>query len=140
MPLYPHLNKEPHTELDWFEAVTNLARFLRSPAGCPWDRDQSSADFAEFLIEEGNELVEAIHGGDNRHIEEELGDTLFTVLAVAAAAEEEGRLSLENALRRIHEKMIRRHEHVFGDAKAETPEDVLEVWRRAKKQEKQGET
>ena len=140
MPPYPHLNKEPSTELDWFEAVINLARFLRSPQGCPWDRDQNSANFAEFLTEEAQELVEALKTGDNSHIEEELGDTLFTILATAAAAEEEGRLSLENALRRIHEKMIRRHEHVFGDAKADTPDEVLEVWRRAKKKEKSDET
>jgi len=118
---YPHLSKEPESELDWFEALISLARFLRTPEGCPWDREQSSADFTEYMIGEGEELVEAIASDDNVHIEEEAGDTLFTLLAVIAAAEEEGRLTLEDTLRRVHEKMIRRHEHVFGDEKAETP-------------------
>lgn len=139
MTEHPHLEKFPESELEWFEALTSLARFLRTPEGCPWDRDQNSRSFAEFLLEEAKELIEAIEKNDNPHVEEELGDVLFTVLATAAAAEEEGRLTLENALRGIHEKMIRRHEHVFGSVNAETPEEVLEVWNRVKAREKSGD-
>ncbi len=135
--MYPHFDREPLSETDWFEALANLARYLRTEDGCPWDRDQSSADFAAFLSEESEELREAIQEGDNRHITEELGDALFTVLATVAAAEEEGRLSLEEVLQSIHEKMIRRHGHVFGDVVAETPEEVKAVWQRAKEAEKE---
>lgn len=134
--MYPHFDREPQSETDWFEALANLARYLRTEDGCPWDREQSSADFAAFLTEESEELKEAIRDGDNAHIAEELGDTLFTALATAAAAEEEGRLSLKEVLRSIHEKMIRRHAHVFGDATASTPEEVMAIWRQAKDDEK----
>ena len=134
--MYPHLDREPKSEIDWFQALANLARYLRTEDGCPWDREHSSADFAAFLTEESEELREAIEEGDNAHIAEELGDTLFTALATAAAAEEEGRLSLEDVLRSVHEKMIRRHEHVFGGVTAKTPEEVMDVWRRVKEEEK----
>ncbi|MBP8129417.1 MAG: nucleotide pyrophosphohydrolase [Candidatus Hydrogenedentes bacterium] len=137
MPLLPHLTKEPENETEWFAALTSMARFLRSPEGCPWDRRQHSQDFARFAIEEAAELHEAAQDNDNEHIEEELGDCLFTLLACAAAAEEEGRLTLESVMRRIHEKMVRRHGHVFGDEKAATPEDAVEAWERVKAREKQ---
>lgn len=137
---YPHFKRTAESELDWFEALTSLARFLRSPEGCPWDREHGSRDFAGFLDEEGKELLEAFEGGDNEHIEEEFGDAFFCLLAVAAAAEEEGRFTLEGALRRIHEKMIRRHAHVFGAESAATPEDAVEVWKQVKAEERRAKS
>ena len=134
--IYPHLEKQPETESEWFEALIALARYLRTPEGCPWDREQGAADFARFLADEVREQVEALDSGDNRHAREEFGDVFFTLLATAAAAEEEGRFRVGDALERIHEKMIRRHEHVFGDATAETAEDVVRVWEEAKRKEK----
>jgi len=134
--IYPHLEKQPETESEWFEALIALARYLRTPEGCPWDREQGAADFARFLADEVREQVEALDSGDNRHAREEFGDVFFTLLATAAAAEEEGRFRLGDALEQIHEKMIRRHEHVFGDATAETAEDVVRVWEEAKRKEK----
>lgn len=136
MPLLPHLTKKPENESDWFAALIGMARYLRGPDGCPWDRQQRTHNFARFAIEEATELYEAAQKEDNDHIEEELGDCLFTLLACAAAAEEEGRLTLEGAMRRIHEKMVRRHGHVFGDDKAATPEDAVEAWERVKAREK----
>ena len=136
MNKYPHLKKNPNSETDWFEALIGLARYLRTPDGCPWDREQSSADFVKYLQEEAEELRDALVSGDDRHTEEELGDTFFTLLAVVAAAEEEGRFTMKGTLQRIHEKMIRRHEHVFGDVKAKTPEDAIKAWNRAKEKEK----
>ena len=138
MPFYPHYPEEPKSERDWFEALTALARYLRGPDGCPWDRVQGPAEFAGFLQDETEELVEAFASGDHAHAAEELGDVFFNLLATAAAAEEEGRFQLEDALRGIHEKMIRRHEHVFGDAKAETPEHATEIWNAVKAREKKG--
>jgi uncharacterized protein YabN with tetrapyrrole methylase and pyrophosphatase domain len=133
----PHLKRAPTTEADWFEALISLARYLRGPEGCPWDRVQGSVEFAGFLKGEAEELVEAAKTADNPHLAEEFGDTLFTLLATAAAAEEEGRFHVIDALRLAHEKMIRRHEHVFGDAKAETPEDAVRVWEEVKRRERE---
>ena len=87
-------------------------------------------------FKEGEELVEALERGDNAHSEEEIGDTLFVLLASVAAAEAEGRFSLESALQRVHEKMIRRHDHVFGETKAQTPEEAIAAWDRIKREEK----
>jgi tetrapyrrole methylase family protein/MazG family protein len=134
--MYPHWDKQPETEPDWFHAVAELARYLRSPEGCPWDRKQTSASFAHYAVEEAGELTEALAGGDDAHACEELGDALFTLLAAAAAAEAEGRFTLREALMAIHEKMIRRHAHVFGDQAAASPEDAVEVWNRIKAEEK----
>lgn len=135
---YPHFNREADTEHDWFEALMNLARYLRTPDGCPWDREQSAADFAGYAKGEVEELIEALDSSGNDHIAEEFGDAFFTLLATAAAAEEEGRFKLADALELAHEKMIRRHEHVFGDIKAETPEDAVLAWENAKRLEKEG--
>ncbi len=133
----PHLHKQPETETEWFEALIALARFLRSPEGCPWDREQSAADFSGYLKNEADELVEAARGPNDAHLEEEFGDTFFTMLAAAAAAEEEGRFHLAGALQRIHEKMIRRHEHVFGSETASTAEDAVRVWEEVKRRERE---
>lgn len=135
MEHYPHLSKTPVTEAEWFEALINLARFLRGPNGCPWDREQSAKNFADYAREEAVELDEAFAKGDNPHIEEEFGDTLFCMLAMVAAAEVEGRFTFQHALERIHEKMIRRHDHVFGEKKASTPEEAVEMWNEIKAQE-----
>jgi uncharacterized protein YabN with tetrapyrrole methylase and pyrophosphatase domain len=136
-PEFPHWTRTPQTEPEWFEALLNLARFLRGPDGCPWDRVQTSADFARFMKGEAEELVAAMGGGDAAHAQEEFGDTLFTLLAVAAAAESEGRMNVIEALRAAHDKMIRRHEHVFGDAKADTPEDAVRIWEDVKRRERE---
>lgn len=137
---FPHYTGEPRDERDWFEALCSLARYLRTPEGCPWDREQSSADFAGYLQGEVTELIEALRSGDNAHAEEEFGDVFFTLLASAAAAEEAGQFRVEDALARVHEKMIRRHQHVFGDEKAETSEDAMRVWEAAKAREKEQRT
>lgn len=133
-----HLQKIPQNEIEWFDALIRLARYLRGSEGCPWDRKQHSEDFGRFAVEEAHELAEAFTHQDFGHVEEEWGDTLFTLLATMAALEEEGRSSLEAALKRIHEKMVRRHGHIFGDHVAETPEDAAAVWNRIKAQERGG--
>jgi len=136
MDSFPHINRTPTTESEWFQALAALARHLRTPDGCPWDREQSTADFAAYLLDEAREFVEAAQSGDDAHCEEEFGDALFTLFAAAAAAEEAGRFTLESAMARIHEKMVRRHEHVFGDVTAATAEDALQVWEDAKRKER----
>ena len=137
MSEYPHFDREAQSELDWFEALVNLARYLRKPEGCPWDREQSALDFAGYAKGEAEELIEALASEDDAHAAEEFGDTFFTLLATLAAAEEEGKFKLEDALKLAHEKMIRRHEHVFGDLQADTPEAAVEAWERAKRLERE---
>ncbi|MCC6145674.1 MAG: nucleotide pyrophosphohydrolase [Candidatus Hydrogenedentes bacterium] len=132
----PHIESAPGTEAEWFQALMNLARYLRSPEGCPWDQKQTALNFARFAAEETQELLEAFAEEGNSEIEEEFGDALFCFLASAAAAEEEGRFTMQNALQRIHEKMIRRHDHVFGENKAATPEEAMKSWEQIKAQEK----
>lgn len=134
------IQKSPQDEAQALEALVELARFLRSPEGCPWDRKQTAKSFAGYILEEGRELMEAIEEGDNEKIAEEWGDTFFTILASMAAAEEEGRFRLYDALVTAREKMIRRHAHIFGDHSAETPEEVMEVWQSIKAQEKAART
>ena len=127
----------PEREGEWCETLINLARFLRSPQGCPWDKEQSAQDFGGYAGGEVEELCEALASGDNRHAEEEFGDCLFTLLACAAAAEAEGRFSFAPALRRAYEKMIRRHAHVFRSDRAATPEEAMASWNEIKIQEKE---
>jgi uncharacterized protein YabN with tetrapyrrole methylase and pyrophosphatase domain len=134
--MYPHWVKEPGNETEWSDALARLARYLRTPEGCPWDREQSAEDFAKFAREELDELLEAFASGDNAHIEEEFGDVFFVLLASMAGAEEEGRFTFESALKRIHKKMIRRHDHVFGEEKAQTPEEAIAAWEKVKAEEK----
>jgi len=134
--MFPHWKKAPENEQEWFQVLLDLARYLRSPEGCPWDREQTSCDFAKFACEEGRELLEAFETSDNAHIEEEFGDTLFCMLGVAAAAEAEGRFNVAEAFQRAHEKMIRRHDHVFGETRAATPEDAIAMWNQIKAREK----
>jgi tetrapyrrole methylase family protein / MazG family protein len=132
----PHLKRTPRTEAEWFNALVNLARYLRSPEGCPWDRKQTVLSFSTYAGEEAAELVDACKKGEPEDIEEEWGDTLFTLIAAAAAAENEKTFNVLDALRKAHEKMIRRHGHIFGDHVAETPEDAMEVWQKIKAGEK----
>jgi len=135
----PHISKIPTEEREWFQVLADLARYLRSPEGCPWDQKQTARSFAGYLAEEAGEYVEALDSGDSTAAEEEFGDVLFVLLASMACAEAEGRFSLENALKRAHEKMVRRHDHVFGEEKARTPEEAVEAWNRIKAREKAGE-
>ena len=132
---YPYIDQKPADEAESFVALIELARYLRTPAGCPWDREQDSQKFAIFHKEEGQEMLDAYAEG-NDALEEEFGDCLFTLLAMVAAAEEEGRFTLESAMRRSLEKMIRRHDHVFGENKAATADEAVAAWDKVKAEEK----
>jgi uncharacterized protein YabN with tetrapyrrole methylase and pyrophosphatase domain len=134
--MYPHWDKVPEKMTDWFEALVNLTQYLRGPDGCPWDQEHTGLEFTRDLEGEVSELAEAMASGNNDHAEEEFGDVFFILLAVAAAAEHEGRFNLHDALKRAHEKMIRRHDHVFGENRATTPEEAMESWHRMKREEK----
>lgn len=136
MDLLPHLTAQPVREADWHQALIDLARYLRTPEGCPWDQKQTARSFAEYHVEESAEYVEALDGDDHHHMAEECGDALFTLLASVAAAEAEGLFTYEEMLRYAHEKMVRRHDHVFGAEKATTPEEAIAAWNRMKAAER----
>ena len=136
MKKYAHMKKAPASEGDWFQTLLDLARFLRSPEGCPWDRKQTAESFAKYVQEESGELMEAFNE-DDASVAEEWGDTLFTLLASLAAAESEGRVNVNDVLEQTHAKMIRRHGHIFGEHEARTPEEVADVWKTIKAKEKE---
>ena len=115
-----------------------LVRTLREQ--CPWDQAQTHASLTRHLIEETYELVEAIDGldaaGDDEHLIEELGDVLFQVEFHAVIAEQLGRFSMADVARRVHDKLVLRHPHVFGTAEADTAAEVLVNWEAIKQAEK----
>jgi tetrapyrrole methylase family protein/MazG family protein len=115
-----------------FGKLYEIVKRLRAPDGCPWDRKQDPYSIRTNLIEEAYECVSAIEEEDNENLEEELGDLLLVVTMIAYMKEQEDRLQLTGVLERICSKLIRRHPHVFGDAKKETPDEVIEQWNNIK--------
>lgn len=111
---------------------------LLGPGGCPWDREQSFESLRPYVVEEAFEVVDAIDRGDMEGIREELGDLLFQVVFCAELARSAGHFGPDDVIQEIAQKMIRRHPHVFGDAKAHTPEEVVNRWEAIKAQEKRG--
>ncbi len=101
---------------------------LRAPDGCPWDREQTHASIAKNMIEEAYEAVDAIESGDVAHLREELGDVLLQVVLQSQIAADGAEFTIDDVCRDVNEKMIRRHPHVFGEAKAKSAGDVLELW------------
>lgn len=116
--------------------LTDLMERLRSPGGCPWDREQTLRTLTPFIIEEAYEVVSAIDSGSAEEMKEELGDLLFQVVFCSRIAEEEGLFDLAGVIDGCVEKMVRRHPHVFADATAETSEEVLRNWAEIKDGEK----
>lgn len=122
-----------HKEFDEFAATIAA---LRAPDGCPWDRAQTHASIAHNMIEEAYEAVDAIEAGDAAHLREELGDVLLQVVLQSQIAADAGEFTIDDVCRDVNAKMVRRHPHIFGDAKAETPEDTAAIWAAVKLQER----
>jgi len=121
------------SNLDQF--IETIAR-LRSPNGCPWDREQTHRTLARFLLEETYEVLEAIHADDGDKLKDELGDLLLQVVLNAQVAKDEGKFDLEAVAAAINQKMIRRHPHVFAGKSLATAQDVLMNWHELKEAEK----
>lgn len=119
------------------ELLAVMAR-LRSPTGCPWDREQDHMTLRYHAVEEVYELMDAIEAGDDHEMTEELGDLLLQVVFHCQLASERGAFDFEDVSRRIVDKLIRRHPHVFGNSKAKTVDAVWAQWEQIKKAEKQG--
>jgi len=102
---------------------------------CPWDREQTARTIVTHTVEEAYEVADAALQGDDEKLLDELGDLLFQVYFLALLLEEEGKGDLAQAARLIHEKLVRRHPHVFGDVQADTPGRVKENWERIKREQ-----
>ena len=122
-------------ELDTFQALVDIVERLRSPGGCPWDREQTHVSLKRNLLEECYEVLEAIDSNEPSKLSEELGDILVQVAFHCQMAGEAQEFQAKDVLTRINEKLIRRHPHVFGDAVASDAREVERNWERIKEQE-----
>lgn len=122
-----------------FRSLIDVLERLLAPDGCPWDREQTLQSMRSSLVEETFEVIEAIDLNDNRLIEEELGDLLFNAVFLCLLAEREKRFTLQETLKHITAKLIRRHPHIFGEGRLSTSEEVLKQWDEIKKKEKKDE-
>jgi MazG family protein len=111
---------------------------LRSPTGCPWDREQNHRTLRRHAIEEVYELIDAIEAGDDHEMAEELGDLLLQIVFHCQLAKERGAFDFEKVSRMIVEKLVRRHPHVFGKTKVKNVDEVWANWEKIKKAEKHG--
>jgi MazG family protein len=118
------------------EALVAIMDRLRDPGGCPWDREQDYRSLRRYLLEECYEVADALDSGGAAALKEELGDLLFQIVFLSRLAKEDGKFTIEDVIRCVAEKLIRRHPHVFGSATAETPDEVEQHWERIKRSEK----
>lgn len=119
-----------------FDRLHEIVAILRSPEGCPWDREQTHASIRKNLIEETYEVLETIDDDDPDAMCEELGDLLLQILLHAQMEEEAGAFDVFDVLEELHDKLIRRHPHVFGERAAEDAEEALQHWNAMKLEEK----
>jgi tetrapyrrole methylase family protein / MazG family protein len=129
---------EQLTPGQWFEKLVAVQARLRAPNGCPWDREQTHRTLRTYLIEEAYEVLEALESGNDAKFAEEMGDLLLQIVFHSQIAREEGRFTVSEVIREIHDKMIRRHPHVFGTTRAKDSKEVLRNWEQIKAEERRG--
>ena len=120
----------------WFEKLVALQQRLRAPDGCPWDREQTHSTLRTYLIEEAYEVLDALESGEDAKFAEEMGDLLLQIVFHSQIATEEGRFTVSDVIREVHEKMVRRHPHVFGANRAKDAAEVLKNWEQIKARER----
>src|SRR5437870_5785030 len=120
------------------EDLLKVMARLRSPTGCPWDREQDHKSLRFHAVEEVYELMDAIEAGDDHDMVEELGDLLLQIVFHCQLAQERGAFNFEQVARHITEKLARRHPHVFGETTVRSVEEVWANWEQIKRAEKQG--
>lgn len=122
------------------DELINVMEKLRAPGGCPWDREQTYASLAQYLLEETYEAFDAIQeaeaSGNTTNLREELGDVLLQVVFHSTIAKEKGDFTIDEVANGVTQKLILRHPHVFGDKNLETADDVLQNWDELKKEER----
>jgi len=125
---------------EWFDKLVAVQARLRAPGGCPWDREQTHESLRTYLIEEAYEVLEALEGGNDDKFAEEMGDLLLQIVFHSQMAQERGGFTISDVIREIHDKMIRRHPHVFGETRAKDAAEVLRNWEQIKAQERLSKT
>ncbi len=118
------------------EKLIEIIEVLRSPNGCPWDREQTHKTLRPNMLEEAYEAVDAMDSGDLKHLREELGDVLLQVVLHAQIAKDEGAFDIEDVAQTLNEKLIHRHPHIFGNAHVDNAGEVLDNWDKLKQEEK----
>ena len=121
-----------------FEKLCEIVAKLRAPGGCPWDREQTHESLLPALIEEAYEVAGAVRANDSANFREELGDLLLLIVMHAEIASESDRFDINDVLKDVTEKLIRRHPHVFGSSDARDSGAVLRQWESIKRAEKAG--
>ena len=124
----------------WFEKLVAVQARLRAPNGCPWDREQTHESLRTYLIEEAYEVLEALESGNDAKFAEEMGDLLLQIVFHSQIAQEKGRFTVSDVIREIHDKMIRRHPHVFGETHAIDSAEVLRNWEQIKSEERRSKS
>ena len=119
-----------------FNDLVDIIAELRSDHGCPWDREQTYESLKKCLADETQEVYDAVDNHDMENLCEELGDVLLQVMLNSQIAKEEGAFTIEDVISGLCKKLIRRHPHVFGDAKVSSTEEGLALWNAIKEQEK----
>ena len=132
--------KKNHKAGESFERLVALQARLRAPGGCPWDREQTHESLRTFLVEETYEVLEALDSGDKKKFASELGDLLLQIVFHSELAREKGRFDIRDVIEGIHNKLVRRHPHVFGKVKARTSGQVLKNWEQLKAEERRSES
>ena len=135
---FPEKPLPPNLDLPGIDQLVAIVAQLRSPVGCPWDREQTHASLRASLLEEAYEVVEAIDNSDEANLREELGDLLLQSVFHAQLASEEGRFTFDQVAREISAKLVRRHPHVFAGDHCEDSVAVLARWEEIKLAEKGG--
>src|SRR5258705_5927307 len=131
-----HTKQKQLTPGQWFEKLVAVQARLRAPDGCPWDREQTHQSLRTYLIEEAYEVVEALGSESDAKFAEEMGDLLLQIVFHSQIAREEGRFTVAEVIREIHDKMVRRHPHVFGETRAKDSAEVLRNWEQIKAEER----
>ncbi|MBI4234000.1 MAG: nucleoside triphosphate pyrophosphohydrolase [Chloroflexi bacterium] len=127
---------QPPKELHTFQALQELVARLRAPGGCPWDREQTHSSLRRSLLEECYEAIEAMDEGDAQRLAEELGDILLQIAFHCQIAEEQGQFTYGDVFRRLNEKLVRRHPHVFGNVQVRDAREVEVNWEAIKREER----
>jgi len=126
----------PLAEGTAFESFQEIVAHLRAPDGCPWDREQTHQSLRAHLLEETYEALEALDAGDFASMREEFGDLLLQIVLHAQIASETGQFTMTDVLKGIHDKIVRRHPHVFGDVEVDGVDGVLQNWEKLKEKER----
>src|ERR1700676_89620 len=124
---------------EWFEKLVALQARLRARNGCPWDLEQTHRSLRTYLVEETYEVLDALESGDDEKFANEMGDLLLQIVFHSQIAAEEGRFTVADVIREVHEKMVRRHPHVFGEKRAKDAAEGLKNWEQIKAQERSAE-